>query len=245
MKLHCDIVADLLPAYLDDTCGAESRRVVEEHLKECEACREMLESLKSEAVEEMPALNEAEVLRKTSWVIGKRAAAAAAGVTAIVIYWLVYFWQDHLADWGDYRFFSYRFHEIWTGVGLMVVPLVTFLWLAAMLWRCIRYKAWRKNTVLLCALVLIVAAQTMWFASQRDLWSTSSYGTVEFVDEEHVLLKNSGEEQVLLEVTPVLKRLLIEDTVVYSVVYTHHFNDYDNCQLEYIEATDLPPDIFD
>lgn len=245
MKLHCDIVTDLLPSYLDNTCTGESRRAVEEHLKECEACRELLDSLKTEAAEELPALNEAEVLRKTSWVIGKRAVGAAAGVTAIVIYWLVFFWQDHLADWGDYRFFSFRFHEIWTGVGLLVVPPVTFLWLAVLLWRCIRHKAWRKNAVLLCALALLVAAQTMWFASQRDLWSTSSFGTVEFVDEEHILLKNSGERQVLLEVTPVVKRLLVEDTVVYSVSYTHRFNDYEDCRLEYIEATDLPLDIFD
>ena len=110
MKLNCDIVADLLPGYLDNTCSAESRRAVEAHLKECETCRMLLENLKNEAAEELPALNEAEVLQKTSWAIGKRAVGAAAGVTAIVLYWLIYFWQDHLADWGDYRFFSYNFH---------------------------------------------------------------------------------------------------------------------------------------
>ena len=245
MKLSCDIVADLLPGYLDNTCSAESRRAVEAHLKECEACRMLLENLKNEAVVEIPALNEVEVLKKTSWVIGKRAVGAAAGVTAIVLYWLIFFWQDHLADWGDYRFFSYNFHEIWVGLGLMVVPAVTFLWLAAVLWRCIRQKTWRKNAVLLCALALIVSAQTVWFASQRDMCSTSTWGTVEFVNENHIMLKNDGEKCVVLEVTPMVKSLLIENEVVYSVSYTHRFNDYNDCKLEYITATDLTPDIFD
>ncbi|MBE6918273.1 MAG: zf-HC2 domain-containing protein [Ruminococcaceae bacterium] len=248
MKLNCDIVADLLPGYLDNTCSAESRRAVEAHLKECETCRMLLENLKNEAAEELPALNEAEVLQKTSWAIGKRAVGAAAGVTAIVLYWLIYFWQDHLADWGDYRFFSYNFHEIWVGLGLMVVPAVTFLWLAAVLRRCIRQKTWRKNAVLLCALALIVSAQTAWFASQRDQWETHAAGTVEIVDEQHIRLKNKGEVVVELAVPPSVKNLLVEDTVVYNVVYTHQandrHNDYGTCRLQYITAIDLPPEYF-
>lgn len=247
MKLSCDIVADLLPAYLDDTCSAESRRAVEAHLSVCKACRELLQELRAEPEErkEVPALNEVEVLKKTSWVIGKRAVAAAAGVTAIVLYWLIYFWQDHLADWGDYRFFSYGFHEIWTGVGLMMVPPVTFLWLAAVLWRCIRHKTWRKNAVLLCVLAVIVVWQARWFLWAGDEWLTATHATIEFVDDEHILLKNEGEKQIILEVPPVVKGLLIENEVVYSVSYTHRFNDYNDCKLEYITATDLTPDIFD
>ena len=180
--------------------------------------------------------------------IGKRAVGAAAGVTAIVLYWLIYFWQDHLADWGDYRFFSYNFHEIWVGLGLMVVPAVTFLWLAAVLRRCIRQKTWRKNAVLLCALALIVSAQTAWFASQRDQWETHAAGTVEIVDEQHIRLKNKGEVVVELAVPPSVKNLLVEDTVVYNVVYTHQandrHNDYGTCRLQYITAIDLPPEYF-
>lgn len=246
MKLSCEMVADLLPGYLDDTCSGESRQAVEEHLASCDACRTLVEELRAEpeGTAEMPALNEAEVLKKTSWVISKRAVGAAAGVTAIVIYWLIYFWQDHLADWGDYRFFSYALHEIWSA-GIVVVPFGALIWLGVVLWRCIRYRTWHKNAVLLCVLLLIVAWQTVWFASQREMASTSTWGTVEFVDDEHILLKNEGEKQIILEVPPMVKGLLIENEVVYSVSYTHRLNDYDDCELEYITATDLPPDIFD
>ena len=243
MKLSCDIVADLLPGYLDNTCSAESRRAVEAHLKECEACRMLLENLKNEAVEEIPALNEAAVLQKTSWAIGKRAVGAAAGVTAIVIYWLIYFWLDHLADRGDYRFFSYALHEIWSA-GIVVVPFGALIWLGVLLWRCVRHKTWRKNAVLLCVLAVIVVWQARWFLWAGDEWLTATHATIEFVDDEHILLKNEGEKQIILEVPPMVKGLLIENEVVYSVSYTHRFNDYDDCKLEYIVATDVPPELF-
>lgn len=42
MKISCEIIRDLLPLYHDDVCSEESRRLVEEHLKDCVACSEKL-----------------------------------------------------------------------------------------------------------------------------------------------------------------------------------------------------------
>jgi hypothetical protein len=39
MKNNCDVVTDLLPLYVDGVCSEESKKLVEEHLEECEACR--------------------------------------------------------------------------------------------------------------------------------------------------------------------------------------------------------------
>jgi len=39
MTYPCGIIKDLLPLYIDDVCNEESRRAVEEHLAECESCR--------------------------------------------------------------------------------------------------------------------------------------------------------------------------------------------------------------
>lgn len=44
--LKCEVIQDLLPLYLDDCCSGESKRLVEEHLKECPACRRMCENMK-------------------------------------------------------------------------------------------------------------------------------------------------------------------------------------------------------
>lgn len=45
MKLDCEIVKDLLPLYSDNVCSEQSRAAVEEHLKECEPCREELKAI--------------------------------------------------------------------------------------------------------------------------------------------------------------------------------------------------------
>ena len=52
MKIHCDIIRDLLPLYADEACSEESRRMVEEHLQECPECGSMLERLKNMEIEE-------------------------------------------------------------------------------------------------------------------------------------------------------------------------------------------------
>ena len=46
MKINCNIIEDLLPLYIDDMVSEDSRQLVEEHLKECAACRKMLDEMK-------------------------------------------------------------------------------------------------------------------------------------------------------------------------------------------------------
>lgn len=46
MKVKCAVINDLLPLYVDDVLSKESRELVEEHIKECESCRKMLENMK-------------------------------------------------------------------------------------------------------------------------------------------------------------------------------------------------------
>ena len=40
MKIHCHIIKDLIPLYVEDMLSAESVALTEEHLKECETCRQ-------------------------------------------------------------------------------------------------------------------------------------------------------------------------------------------------------------
>lgn len=47
-KIPCEIIRDLLPLYQDDICSEKSRIAIEEHIKECEACRTYLKKLECE-----------------------------------------------------------------------------------------------------------------------------------------------------------------------------------------------------
>ena len=50
MKIHCNIVRDLMPSYIDHICSEETGNLVEEHIKACEECRMVLEGMKDTQV---------------------------------------------------------------------------------------------------------------------------------------------------------------------------------------------------
>lgn len=46
MKVTCKVIQDLLPLYVDGVCSHDTAALVEEHLKDCEACQEAYHALK-------------------------------------------------------------------------------------------------------------------------------------------------------------------------------------------------------
>lgn len=52
MKLNCNVVYDLLPLYVDEICSEDSKKLVEEHLEECEACKKKCKDMKGVIIEE-------------------------------------------------------------------------------------------------------------------------------------------------------------------------------------------------
>ena len=46
-KTECEIVQDLLLGYVDGVLNAESKKLVEKHLSECEKCRKRLEDIRN------------------------------------------------------------------------------------------------------------------------------------------------------------------------------------------------------
>jgi len=47
MKIPCEVVRDLFPSYIDDLTSPESNQIIEDHLAECNDCRNILNSMKS------------------------------------------------------------------------------------------------------------------------------------------------------------------------------------------------------
>lgn len=45
MNITCEVIRDLLPLYHDGVCSNSSKSLVEEHLKNCEACRKELDMI--------------------------------------------------------------------------------------------------------------------------------------------------------------------------------------------------------
>lgn len=49
-KITCEVILDLLPLYCDEVCSPDSCRLVQEHLKECPGCSELLRQMKKECM---------------------------------------------------------------------------------------------------------------------------------------------------------------------------------------------------
>ena len=90
MKIRCEVIRDLLPLYVDDIVSDESRRLIEEHIAECEDCRAYLkelfdsedESLRQDFVDEMKPLKRIrrkEMINRVALIVILLAFVAMAG----------------------------------------------------------------------------------------------------------------------------------------------------------------------
>ena len=48
MKYKCEMIRDLLPLYIDEVCSDESRKIVEDHIKECPECASLTDSMRND-----------------------------------------------------------------------------------------------------------------------------------------------------------------------------------------------------
>lgn len=98
MKYPCGMIKDLLPLYVDEVAGDDSRRAVDEHLAECDSCREYLaamqggnvlpqKSVKSDSDKEDEIMDEmmGKSLKNVKTRIDRKTRRVAAGVLAAVV----------------------------------------------------------------------------------------------------------------------------------------------------------------
>ena len=68
VQTNCEIIKDLLPLYVDECCSEESSKAVEMHLKECDDCKSVFESMISDSVDNGRAKFVPEKIKKiTDW----------------------------------------------------------------------------------------------------------------------------------------------------------------------------------
>lgn len=227
MKNECDIVQDLLPAYLENTCSDASIKYVEAHLADCEECNQLVQECRhsTEDEKEIALLPTAEsVLKKASWKLHTKAILNCLGITIIVLYWPLYFWAKCFADLGDYRYFSWSFWEIFSS-GSIYLPLLTAVWAVILVVDSIRKKTWKKNAVVGLILLLLLGAQFGYLHSRSNIVYVDNWTTVENIpDEYHIVISTGSDENpstITLETTPMVTRLLKTDGTLYGFQYEH------------------------
>lgn len=241
MKNNCKVIADLLPLYLDKACSDESKMIVEEHLKECEECRMLANAMKENITDEQITFtNDEEVLKKTAWIINKKSMKFAIGITLIVIYWIIYLWQESLADVGDYRYFPYSFHEI-IASAFLYVPAVTLIWLIIFIIKTAIKKTWKKNAVPALILAGLLIVQIGFFFNFTGGNSVITITQItEIPDEYHIVVEIDNNEYRTLETSPLVTSLVKTDGRLYLLSYEYKNFTPSKGKLSTIEEIEIP-----
>ena len=124
MKYNCDLISDLLPLYKDEICSDTSKKIVEEHLAECPACRKIFNDMNDISIDEKIVKEKNEVIDSQAKFF-KRKSAFAGSIIALIftIPILVCFIVD-LATGGGLGWFFIVLAAILTASALVVVPLM-------------------------------------------------------------------------------------------------------------------------
>ena len=89
MKVTCKVIQDLLPLYHDSVCSPETAALVEEHLKDCEACQEEFHRLQDASSLPLPVSGKeerkAEGLAKVKKALRKKRVIVVSIVAAVVL----------------------------------------------------------------------------------------------------------------------------------------------------------------
>ena len=91
MKVPCGVIRDLLPLYAENLAGEESKKLVEEHLSECEPCQQELEKLKGgpiQPLEKLPFQRVEKSLKKQRLKLAALILCATAAVLLTVFNFL-------------------------------------------------------------------------------------------------------------------------------------------------------------
>lgn len=87
MKVHCNVIQDLLPLYHDGVCSRESRDFVETHLQSCECCRNELKMMDDTYNNCPPHPNDEKLVEAASlaWKKKKKRAFFSGSIFAVII----------------------------------------------------------------------------------------------------------------------------------------------------------------
>ena len=89
---NCEMIRDLIPLYSEGLCSDESKKIVEEHTKNCDSCRKLLETLPTDTTPKSPVPDEGKAFRKVrkkmkrSFQHNIRLSVALAAVVILVGY---------------------------------------------------------------------------------------------------------------------------------------------------------------
>ncbi|MBQ6180402.1 MAG: zf-HC2 domain-containing protein [Ruminococcus sp.] len=134
MKYNCDMIADLLPLYIDDVCSPSTRQAVEEHLNECPPCRRLCDEMKQQdpMIDTNIAQERDNVIKNQAKFFKRRSAVAGCIIGAVFALPILICLIVNLATGAGLTWFFIVLAAMFIPTSLIVVPLMAsedkFLW---------------------------------------------------------------------------------------------------------------------
>ena len=124
MQYECEMIADLLPLYIDGVCSPASKRAVEEHLAECPDCKNTLEKLNNITIDSEIVKVRDEVIESQSRFFKRKSALAGAIVAALFAIPILVCLIVNIAHGNGLGWFFIVLTAMMIPASLIVVPLM-------------------------------------------------------------------------------------------------------------------------
>lgn len=136
-KYSCNVIRDLLPLYQDDVCSEDSKRIVQEHLKECDTCRRLKEELENSEVDDMLKIEKENVLERHVKAEKGQFMTKIIGLDLILNILLSL--GTLRVSWREILRFGTTPAEAIISVAIIIVPLVVFV-ICELIYFILRYR---------------------------------------------------------------------------------------------------------
>lgn len=124
MKYECGMIRDLLPLYQDRVCSEESRRIVQEHLEECQDCRKISEKLANETYDNRLQQEKEDIIGKHVRQEKRRSLLAGCTIAGILMIPVVVCLICNIAIGHSLDWFFIVLTSLMVLASVTVVPLV-------------------------------------------------------------------------------------------------------------------------
>ena len=118
------MISDLLPLYKDDICSEASRKIVEEHLAECPACKKLFSDMSDVSIDEQIVKEKNEVINSQARFFKRKSAVAGSIIGMIFFVPILVCLIVNLATGAGLTWFFIVLAALLVAASLIIVPLM-------------------------------------------------------------------------------------------------------------------------
>ena len=124
MAVDCNVIRDLLPLYADEVCSEASRSMVDEHVRNCSDCADMLRRLQTREIETDLSVEKNEVIEYQAKRFKRRSATVGGVIAGLFMIPVLVCLIVNLASGAALGWFFVVLAALLVAASLIVIPLM-------------------------------------------------------------------------------------------------------------------------